>query len=127
MEKFVLKRILVVEDNPENREILATELEFQNFEVVTATNGLEAVDQAFLTRPDLILMDISLPVLDGLEATRRIKAAPEIGHIPIVALTAHAMEDDETLFRNAGCDFYLSKPIDPENVVLTVNRILSFG
>lgn len=124
---LVIKRILVVEDNPENREILAIELEFQNFEVVTAADGEEAVARAFSTRPDLILMDISLPVLDGLEATRRIKASPEFAHIPIVALTAHAMENDETLFRNAGCDFYLSKPVDPENVVMTVNRILSFG
>lgn len=121
------KRILVVEDNPENIEILAIELEFHHFEVETAVNGAEAVEKALLTRPDLILMDISLPVMDGLEATRRIKAAPQTAHIPIVALTAHAMEDDEALFRSAGCDFYLSKPVDPENVVLTINRLLASG
>ncbi len=123
----MLKRILVVEDSPENREILTIELEFQNFEVEVAVNGREAVEKAHALRPDLILMDISLPVMDGLEATRRIKGDPETAHIPIVALTAHAMEDDETIFRNAGCDFYLSKPVDPENVVLTVNRLLSLA
>lgn len=123
----VPKRILVVEDNPENREILTLELEFQNFEVQTAENGALAVESALANRPDLIIMDISLPVMDGLEATRRIKAATETAHIPIIALTAHAMEDDEAIFRHAGCDFYLAKPIDPEKVVLAVNRLLGIG
>ncbi len=117
-------RILVVEDNADNREILIAELEFQNYQVHYARDGQEAILRAVELLPDLVLMDISLPNIDGLEATRRIKAHPQTAHIPIVALTAHAMRDDEARFRNAGCDDYLAKPIDPEQVTATIERVL---
>ncbi len=118
------KRILVVEDNADNREILIAELEFQDYQVHYAGDGQEAILRAVELLPDLILMDMSLPNIDGLEATRRIKAHPQTAHIPIVALTAHAMRDDEARFRNAGCDDYLAKPIDPEQVTETIERVL---
>jgi two-component system, cell cycle response regulator DivK len=121
------KRILVVEDNADNREILTMELEFQGYQVATAEDGEEAVEKALDGAPDLIVMDMSLPTMSGLEATRRIKAHPRTAHIPVVALTAHAMDDDEARFRNAGCDYYIAKPIDPESVALNVNRILEKG
>jgi two-component system, cell cycle response regulator DivK len=102
---------MIVEDVELNVELLVQLLE-DDYELVTAPDGEAALALLEVQRPDLILMDISLPVLDGLEATRRIKAKLELRHIPIIALTAHAMQGDEDKARVAGCDGYLTKPID---------------
>jgi CheY-like chemotaxis protein len=104
--------ILLVEDNDMNRDMIAQYLGHYGYEVVTAREGSAAVELARTATPDLILMDISLPVLDGWEATRRIKAAAETEHIPVIALTAHAMASDRQKSIEAGCDDYEPKPID---------------
>jgi two-component system cell cycle response regulator DivK len=105
-----VKKILVVEDVEFNRDLLVQLLE-DDYEVLTAVNGEEGIALAERERPDLVLMDLSLPVIDGWEATRRIKANPILKNIPIVALSAHAMIGDEDKARQAGCDDYLSKPL----------------
>src|SRR5262245_5079970 len=109
----VMKRVLIVEDVEFNRDLLVQLLE-EDYELLTATNGATGVELAERERPDLILMDLSLPVIDGWEATQRIKANAALRHIPIIALTAHAMMGDEDKARAAGCDDYLSKPIDED-------------
>lgn len=106
-----MKKILIVEDIELNLDLLIQLLE-DNYELVTAANGAEGVALAEQSRPDLILMDISLPVLDGYAATRQIKANPTLQHIPVIALTAHAMPGDDAKARAAGCDDYLPKPLD---------------
>jgi CheY-like chemotaxis protein len=105
-----MKKILVVEDVELNRDLLVQLLE-EDYEVLTAVNGEEGIALAQRERPDLVLMDLSLPVIDGWEATRRIKANPDLKGIPIIALSAHAMLGDEDKARQAGCDDYLSKPL----------------
>lgn len=107
-----MPRILLVEDNELNRDMLARRLERKGYEVVSATDGLEGVERASSGGIDLILMDMSLPVLDGWEATRRIKADPLTRSIPIIALTAHAMAGDREKAIQAGCDDYDSKPVE---------------
>jgi two-component system, cell cycle response regulator DivK len=104
--------ILLVEDNDMNRDMIAQYLGHYGYEVLIAREGSAAVELARATTPDLILMDISLPVLDGWEATRQIKAAPETERIPVIALTAHAMASDRQKSIEAGCDDYEPKPID---------------
>ena len=106
--------ILVVDDYDDAREMYRDYLEFAGFRVETARDGREAIEKARALQPDLILMDLSLPVVDGWEATRRLKANAALQHIPIIALTAHAMTGDEAKARAAGCDDYLSKPIDED-------------
>ena len=106
-----MKKILVVEDVELNRDLLVQLLE-DDYEVLTAVNGEEGIALAQRERPDLVLMDLSLPVIDGWEATRRIKATPDLKDIPIIALSAHAMLGDEDKARQAGCDDYLSKPLN---------------
>ena len=106
-----MKKILVVEDVEFNRDLLVQLLE-DDYEVLTAVNGEEGIALAQRERPDLVLMDLSLPVIDGWEATRRIKANPDLKDIPIIALSAHAMLGDEDKARQAGCDDYLSKPLN---------------
>jgi len=106
-----MKKILVVEDVELNRDLLVQLLE-DDYEVLTAVNGQEGIALAQRERPDLVLMDLSLPVIDGWEATRRIKANPDLKDIPIIALSAHAMLGDEDKARQAGCDDYLSKPLN---------------
>jgi CheY-like chemotaxis protein len=108
-----MKRILVVEDVELNRDLLFQLLE-ENYELVFAIDGAAGIAQAALARPDLILMDLSLPVVDGWEATRRIKADPATARIPIIALTAHAMTGDAEKAKTAGCDDFLTKPIDED-------------
>ncbi|NIR28483.1 MAG: response regulator [Gammaproteobacteria bacterium] len=108
-----MKRILVVEDVEFNRDLLVQLLE-DDYETITAEDGASGIELAKQERPDLILMDMSLPVVDGWEATRAIKAEEELRDIPIIALTAHAMQGDEEKARACGCDDYLSKPIDDD-------------
>ena len=108
-----MKKILVVEDVEFNRDLIVQLLE-DDYQVLTATNGAEGIQLAEREHPDLILMDLSLPVLDGWEATRRIKANTVLRGIPIIALSAHAMQGDEEKARQSGCDDYLAKPLDED-------------
>jgi CheY-like chemotaxis protein len=107
-----MAKILLVEDNEMNRDMLSRRLERRGYGVLIATDGQEGVSLAQSEKPDLILMDMSLPVLDGWEATRRIKSNDGTRHIPIIALTAHAMTTDEQRAREAGCDDFDTKPIE---------------
>lgn len=107
-----MAKLLIVEDNEMNRDMLTRRLERKGFTTVVAVDGVEGIAMARSEAPDLILMDMSLPVLDGWEATRRLKAAQETRTIPIIALTAHAMESDRERALRAGCDEYDSKPIE---------------
>jgi two-component system cell cycle response regulator DivK len=117
-------RILVVEDNADNRVLIMDVLDSMNYEVIIATDGEEGVKKATAERPDLILMDISLPQMDGLDATRRIRATPELQHIPIIALTAHARVGDRERALAAGCNDYVSKPIDLRELANKLTRYL---
>ena len=119
------QRVLLVEDNLHNRRIFAGVLTHYGYEVREAVNGAEAVALARASPPDIILMDLSLPVLDGWEATRQLKEIPELRRVPIIALTAHAMAGDDQRALAAGCDGYLSKPISPKRVVAEVQRVLA--
>jgi FOG: CheY-like receiver len=114
--------ILLVEDNEDNRIIYSTVLRHLGYEVVEALDGVEAVAQARNRQPDLILMDISIPELDGWEATRILRADETTKHIPIVALTAHALSDDRERAQAVGFTAYLAKPIEPRAVVAEVQR-----
>ena len=107
-----MSKILLVEDNELNRDMLSRRLLRKGYDVLTAKDGAEGAAIATSEKPDLILMDMSLPVLDGWEATRRLKAVPETRSIPVIALTAHAMSDDKQKALQAGCDDYDTKPID---------------
>lgn len=114
--------ILLVEDNEDNRIIYATALRYAGYEVFEAITGTEGVEQARVNRPDLILMDISVPELDGWEATAIIKADPRTKDIPVIAVTAHALPGDEERSLQAGCDGYLAKPIPPAALIAEVDR-----
>jgi CheY-like chemotaxis protein len=107
-----MPRILLVEDNEMNRDMLSRRLTRNGYEVVIAVDGQQGVDLALSQRPDLILMDMSLPVIDGWEATRRIKAEGATSKIPVIALTAHAMAGDREKAMEAGCDDYDTKPVE---------------
>ena len=120
-----MPRVLIVEDNELNRDMLSRRLTRRGFEVLLATDGAQGVEAARAHRPDLILMDMSLPVVDGWEATRRIKAAPETGAIPIIALTAHAMAGDEAKARAAGCDDFDTKPVELPRLLEKMARWLA--
>ena len=120
-----MPKILLVEDNEMNRDMLSRRLARKNYDVVMAMDGLEAVTKAQSERPDLILMDISLPVIDGREATRRIRAEAETQSIPIIALTAHAMSGDRDLALEAGCDDYETKPIDLPRLMEKIEALLN--
>ena len=117
--------VLVVEDNADNRTLVLDVLKSMDYEVVLANDGVEGVEQAKLKKPDLILMDLSLPHKDGWEATRELKADDACKHIPIVALTAHAMVGDKERALEAGWDDYISKPIDLMILVNTVKKLLN--
>ena len=119
------RRILLVEDNDDNLSVYRAILEHTGYEVFEARDGVAGVEQAKDGQPDLILMDISLPRLDGFEATRILKTDPSTRHIPIIALTAHALEEDRARARDVGCDGFLAKPIEPSRVVREVGRYLS--
>jgi CheY-like chemotaxis protein len=117
--------ILLVDDNPDNRDIYRTLLEHVGYGVLEAADGAEGLRLATEHLPCLVLMDISMPVLDGLEATRRLKANPLTAAIPVVALTAHAMEADRRAAAEAGCDSYLAKPVEPRRVLELVRTLLA--
>jgi CheY-like chemotaxis protein len=116
--------ILLVEDNEMNRDMLARRLKRRGFEIVCAVDGSEAIEMATSSHPDLILMDMSLPVLDGWEATRRIKENPASQAIPIVALTAHAMEGEREKALDAGCDEYDTKPVEIDRLLRKIEQFL---
>ena len=118
-----MKKILVVEDVEFNRDLIVQLLEGE-YEILTAVDGEEGIQRAERDRPDLILMDLSLPVIDGWEATRRIKASAVLKHIPIIALSAHAMVGDEEKARQSGCDDYISKPLDEDLLFEKLRKFL---
>jgi CheY-like chemotaxis protein len=118
-----MKKILIVEDVQFNLDLLVQLLE-DEYELITAEDGAQGVAMAEQERPDLILMDISLPVMDGYEATRRIKANPDLKQIPIIALTAHAMSGDAEKARAIGCDDYMAKPLDDELLFKKLDQFL---
>jgi len=117
--------ILLVEDNEMNRDMLSRRLARRGFEVHQALDGAEGLRMADSLLPDLILMDMSLPVMDGWEATRQIKSGPRTGAIPIIALTAHAMSSDEQKAREAGCDDFDTKPVELARLLGKIDNLLS--
>ncbi|HWN90228.1 MAG TPA: response regulator [Verrucomicrobiae bacterium] len=119
-----MAKILLVEDNEMNRDMLSRRLERRGYQVVIAVDGVEGVRMAEAEAPALILMDMSLPVLDGWEATRQIKAAPATGGIPIIALTAHAMSGDREKAIEAGCDDFDTKPVDLPRLLAKIEALL---
>jgi len=118
------KRILVIEDTEDNRQIIRDLLTSVGYELIEATDGAEGVAIAHSQRPDLILMDIQLPVIDGYEATRRIRAIPELAKVPIIAVTSYALSGDEAKTRAAGCDGYVAKPFSPRQLLAKVREFL---
>ena len=118
------KRILVVEDQDDNMQILRDLLTSADYEMVEAENGEEALAEVAKQPPDLILMDIQLPVMDGYEATRRIKAMPEFKSIPIIVVTSYALSGDEGKAREAGCDAYVTKPYSPRQLLAKIRQYL---
>jgi two-component system, cell cycle response regulator DivK len=119
-----MPKILIVEDNELNRDMLTRRLERRGYEILAAADGEQGLDMARQTMPNLILMDMSLPVMDGWEATRRLKSAPATSAIPVVALTAHAMSGDRERALEAGCDDYDTKPVEFSGLVLKIEALL---
>ncbi len=118
------RKILLVEDNPQNRYLVTFLLEKNGYEVVVAEDGEEAIGAVAEHVPDLILMDVQLPKLDGYEATRRIKSDPRFTAIPLVALTAHSMKGDRGKAMAAGCDDYVTKPVDADQLIGRIKDLL---
>ena len=118
------KRILVIEDTEDNRQIIRDLLTSFDYELIEAVDGAEGVAMAQTHIPDLILMDIQLPVIDGYEATRRIRAIPALAKVPIVAVTSYALFGDEAKTREAGCDGYIAKPFSPRQMLAKVREVL---
>lgn len=119
--------VLVVDDFADNREMYSEYLAFSGYEVIEAQNGREAVEAAQSRMPDIIIMDLSLPVMDGWEATRRLKADERTRKIPVVALTGHALAGHSKGAREAGCDSFLAKPCLPDQLVAEIKRMLEAG
>jgi len=119
-----MSKILVVEDQEDNRQILRDLLGSVGHEMIEAHDGVAAIAQASKHRPDLILMDIQLPTMDGYEATRQIKANPELAKIPIIVVTSYALSGDEDKARAAGCDAYVTKPYSPRQLLAKMNEYL---
>jgi two-component system cell cycle response regulator DivK len=119
------KRILVVEDQPDNPQIIRDMLAPTDYEITEAENGDEALTAIAKERPDLILMDLQLPIMDGYEATRRIKADAALCSIPIIAVTSYALSGEENKARAAGCDDYVPKPFRPRQLLAKIRRYLS--
>ena len=118
------KKILVVEDTEDNRQILRDLLGMAGYDMIEAHDGAEGVSQATQHKPDLILMDIQMPVMDGYEATRRIKADPVLKTIPVIAVTSYALSGDEEKARTAGCDGYVAKPFSPRQMLAKVRETI---
>ena len=118
------KRILVIEDTEDNRVILSDLLSSAGYELIEAMDGLEGVATAEREQPDLILMDIQLPGIDGYEATRRIRKIPALAKVPIIAVTSYALSGDEAKTREAGCDGYVAKPYSPRQLLAKVREFL---
>jgi two-component system, cell cycle response regulator DivK len=121
----VSKRILVVEDQPDNRQIIRDMLADTGYEIAEAENGEEALAAIAKQRPDLILMDIQLPVMDGYAATRRIKTDPALKSIPVIAVTSYALSGEEKKAREAGCDDYVPKPYSPRQLMAKIRQYLT--
>ncbi|HEX2093222.1 MAG TPA: response regulator [Longimicrobiaceae bacterium] len=121
------KTVLLVEDNEDNRTVYRTILEHFGYEVIEARNGEDGIRMAREDHPDLILMDISIPLVDGWEATKILKADPATSGIPIIALTAHALATDRAKAQEVGCDGYLAKPCEPRRVVAEVEKFIGSG
>jgi CheY-like chemotaxis protein len=117
-------RVLIVDDYPDAREMYSEYLQYSGFDVVEAQNGQEALQRAVDEQPDIILMDLSLPVMDGWEATRRLKADERTASIPVVALTGHALAGISDGARKAGCDAFVTKPCLPEDLVKEIRKVL---
>jgi len=115
----------MVEDTEDNRQIIRDLMESVGYDLIEAADGAAGVAMAAEHRPDLILMDIQLPVMDGYEASRRIKADPELSHIPIIAVTSYALSGDEAKTRAAGCDGYVAKPFSPRQLLAKMNEFLA--
>jgi two-component system, cell cycle response regulator DivK len=119
------KRILVVEDQPDNRQIIRDMLAPTDYEITEAEDGQQALEAIAKQRPDLILMDIQLPIIDGYTATRKIKANPGWRSIPIIAVTSYALSGEEKKAREAGCDDYVPKPFSPRQLLAKIRQYLS--
>jgi CheY-like chemotaxis protein len=125
VENPVDKTILLVEDNEDNRAIYRTLFTYSGFNVIEAVDGVEGIERARREQPSLILMDISIPKINGLQATRTLKLDTSTMHIPIIALTAHALPADRNQAVEAGCDAYIAKPVEPRRVLAEVRRLLN--
>ena len=119
-----MPRILVVEDNEGNRDVLTRQLQHQGYDVVTAFDGKQAVEMARSESPDLVLMDLNLPDIDGWEAARQIRGSPEISRLPIIAISAHARSDDEEQAITAGCNKFHTKPVDFSRLLDQIESLL---
>ena len=117
-------RILVIEDNEDNRQIIRDLLTSLGYDLIEAVDGVEGVAMAQNHRPDLILMDIQLPEIDGYEATRQIRAVPELAQVPIIAVTSYALSGGEAKARDAGCNGYVAKPFSPRELVAKIREFL---
>ena len=119
------KRILMIEDTEDNRQIVRDLMASAGYQLLEAVDGVSGIAMTAEHKPDLILMDIQLPGVDGYEATRRIKADPALSHIPIIAVTSYALSGDEAKARAAGCDGYVAKPFSPRLLLATIKKFLS--
>ena len=126
-ERKTAPLILVVEDYDDAREMYVEYLTFTGFRVESATNGLEAIEMTHRLKPDLVLMDLALPKLDGWEATRRLKSDPATARIPVIALTGHALAGHAERAREAGCDSFITKPCVPDELVAEISRVLGIS
>ena len=118
------RKVLVIEDAVDNRQIIRDLLTHAGFDTIEAADGAAGLEMASMHRPDLILMDIQLPVMDGYETTRRIKADPALRHIPVIAVTSYALSGDDAKTRAAGCDGYVAKPFSPRQLLAAIHRFL---
>jgi len=121
------KKVLIIEDNEQNIYLLTFLLNKHGFHVIQARDGQQGLDMAFSEQPDLILLDIQLPVMDGHEVARRLKQSPEVMEIPVVAVTSHAMSGDRESILAAGCEGYIEKPINPDTFVAQIKPFLHDG
>ena len=119
------EKILIVEDDPKNRKVLAMALRRSGYTLLEAADGEEALETAVRDKPDLIIMDVQLPRMSGLEATRKLRQLPDFNHVPIIGVTAYAMKGDRDKVIEAGCDAYMSKPIDIRELPRVVAEMLS--